>query len=216
MKKFMEEIALERIAKKAKKLEIPPPVLCFYEVEMEDINIKAPSKSFVRNFYNLMTHTSIYFYTGSTYGEGSTVLRNTSGSNGSTDRIYGLSSYLGGIGATSFGIVVGSGSNAVTFEDHKLQTQISHGTSSGQLSYQETVIENVWYDSGTFYCTLRRAFNNYSGGTVTVREIGLYASLSGSTSDYAMLARDVLGTAANIPHEKKLTVRYTFQCPFSS
>ena len=80
-------------------------------------------------------------------------------------------------GTTTEGLVVGTGTNAVTINDSALQTKIAHGSTAGTLQYGASVVNLPSSDSTSTTLILTRPFSNASGGTITVREIGIYASM---------------------------------------
>jgi hypothetical protein len=111
----------------------------------------------------------------------------------------------------NYGIRVGSGSTTPTANDYNLANPIAHGTGSGQLLYGATTIESVVVDENNRTSfRIIRTFSNSSGATVTVREIGLSVKWyrPGYGYTYALLARDVLSSAVDVPDGATLTVRY--------
>lgn len=73
-----------------------------------------------------------------------------------------------------YGILVGTGANAVTITDYALQTKIADGAGAGQLLYGAcTVDADVSVDGSTAYFQLYRTFTNSSGGSITIKEIGV-------------------------------------------
>jgi len=120
--------------------------------------------------------------------------------------------YLGsnaGAGQDSFGIVVGSSDAPVTLDQYALQAKIANGSSAGQLLYNASTIENLTVGT-TYYFRVIRTFSNNSGGTITVKEIGLYVQLPTSASSYStyMFARDVIASGISVPNGSVLTLRY--------
>lgn len=105
------------------------------------------------------------------------------------------------------GPVVGSGSTSIAIEDYKLESQISHGTGPGQLDHFATEVIYPSVDGSTCSHKLKKIFHNGSGGTVTVREIGIYCRISSDGN--ACIARDVLGTDAPVSDGGSITVIYT-------
>ena len=83
-------------------------------------------------------------------------------------------------GTSTNGLVVGTGTDTVVITDSKLQTQIAHGTSAGQLSYGASVVNLPSSDSTSTSLILTRPFSNNSGGSITVREIGIYSIATGT------------------------------------
>jgi hypothetical protein len=78
-------------------------------------------------------------------------------------------------GDASFGVQVGTGTNAVSISDYKLQTPISHGTGSGQLQYGAVSVGAVAVIPPSAEFTIARTFTNLSGADITVKEVGLIA-----------------------------------------
>lgn len=110
-------------------------------------------------------------------------------------------------GNTNYGIMVGTGTNAVTMGDYALQTQIAHGNGASQL-YHEAVTFGIPATSGyTRYFDFWRSFANNSGGDITVNEIGLYIYPT-SQSYYYMYLRDVLSSGITLSNGQALTVKY--------
>lgn len=110
-------------------------------------------------------------------------------------------------GNTNYGIVVGTGTNAVTITDYALQTQIVHGNTAGRL-YHEAVTFGIPITSGyTRYFEFQRSFANNSGGDITVNEIGIYIYPT-SQSYYYMYLRDVLSSGVTLSNGQALTVKY--------
>jgi hypothetical protein len=146
---------------------------------------------------------------------GNTTVVDTSG----TGRSYPTSSgslYSAGIplncpsASSEYGLVVGSGTASNTVGTYALQSLISHGTGSGQLSYGSHTFEDLVVSDSTIYFRIIRTFTNNSGASITVNEIGLYAKVqdSGGTARIFCIARDVLSTGVTVDNGKTLTVRY--------
>ena len=111
-------------------------------------------------------------------------------------------------GTSTNGLVVGTGTNVVALADTALQTQIAHGTSAGQLDYGASVVNAPSSDSTSTSLILTRVFANSSGGSITVREIGVYAGMlitTGATQRFCIV-RD-LATIA-LTNGDQLTLNY--------
>lgn len=127
-----------------------------------------------------------------------------------------------GSGVTTYGIVVGSGSQTVSPLVDKLAAQIPNGTGSGQLVYQNMSMSGgVTISGNTTSFTFSRMFTNVSGNTITVTEVGIIAYISGwgminvntgapIGSDYVLIAYDVPSSSISIPNGASLEVTYTF------
>lgn len=74
-----------------------------------------------------------------------------------------------GAGTTTYGIVVGTGTNAVTLADYKLQTQVTTNVVHGA-----NVITLNAPDADHYEIIHSRSFTNNTGSTLLIREVGLY------------------------------------------
>src|SRR3989304_2177165 len=142
------------------------------------------------------------------WGDGSATMKDITGTNRvitwySTTR----SQCNGPAGNTNYGIVAGTGTDAVTMTDYALQTLIAHGTASGQLSYGAVTFTGPTTSGKTRYFEFQRALTNSSGGTITVNEIGVYVYPT-STAYYYMYLRDVLGSGVVVNNGQVLTIKY--------
>jgi hypothetical protein len=109
-------------------------------------------------------------------------------------------------GNSTYGIVVGTGVTPQTNTDNKLGTQIATGSGSGQLNYgaesevaAQVVGPNVDY-------TNSRTFQNLSGSTITITEIGLIANFA---SFLFLVIHDLATQAVNAL--QTATVTYTMR-----
>lgn len=94
-----------------------------------------------------------------------------------------------GLNDGSYGIVIGTGSTSVDILDYCLEAKIAQGSGAGQMIHNAVVIDSavaVSDPDATF--SLYRNFNNNSGGGITVKETGLYATGGGYTF---LIVRDV-------------------------
>jgi len=144
---------------------------------------------------------------GGMSGSGQSV-KCTDGVNRTQSTTYDLLLVARPAGYDNRGCVVGSGNAAVTINDYRLDSQINHGTGPGQLEHYEcTIIYPPSVVGSQCSYRVKRIFHNASGGPVTVREIGVYASISNNYD--ACVIRDVLGAGAPVPHGGAITVIYT-------
>ena len=105
-----------------------------------------------------------------------------------------------GSGVTTKGIVIGTGTNAVLMTDYALQTQVTTNIAHGSVSVG---LENP--DANTWRVALQRAFVNNTGATLSVKEVGLYAIISGLT---ATMCIDRTLYAVDVPSGLTLTLTY--------
>jgi len=176
----------------------------YYEVIVKDrygkllAHLKQPARSWLKQWNQL-----IY---GGMSGVAQSVL-DTNGINRTQSVTYDLLNILGLAGNASLGVVAGSGTDLVTINDYRLQSQVAHGVGAGQLAYQATEIIYPPSRSGP-ECSfqVKRIFVNGSGGVISVNEIGVYGAI---TSSYpACIIRDVLVGTVNIPDGGSMTVIY--------
>jgi len=110
------------------------------------------------------------------------------------------------------GIVIGTGSTAVSIDDYKLDSQIMQGTGSGQMRHLAST--PGWPSVAGSNCDFltSRTFLNNSGGLITVRESGIYCRVKGTTYyGYACIVRDVLATPQDVPDGGSITIDYTLR-----
>jgi hypothetical protein len=107
-------------------------------------------------------------------------------------------------GDTSYGMVSGTGTTAVSLSDYKLETLIPNGTAAGQLSYGATLVESYTETPSQFHFFVRRSLNNQSTGNVIVSEVGLYGR--DITWNFALI-RDVI-SAITVTPGQTLTIEY--------
>ena len=162
-------------------------------------------------YYNVINHTNTIGSTASlVVGNNSQSFQVNAGSGG-----YLLNyNNVNGIDNSSFGIMLGSGTDAVITTDDNIVTPITHGTSSGQLEYLGTFSPlDVTVVSSTASFMIERLFLNSSGGDVTVKEIGMYSLGVPSSGTYRLwcIARDLVSPAVTVANGEYLKVSYTIQ-----
>ncbi len=110
------------------------------------------------------------------------------------------------------GIVVGTGTTAVTIDDYKLATQIMHGTGSGQMRHLASTPGSPSVAGSNCDFLTSRVFLNNSGGSITVRESGIYCRCKGPTYySYACIVRDVFDTPQAVSNDGTTTKIYTLR-----
>ncbi len=184
---------------------------------------KQRSHSWTRNAYNLMMSTlatldgddaafsggNINFKdTGGTIRQGSYPLL-ISADGFSVQGAGG--GYRGSATNDDRSILVGTGTNAESFEDVALQTKVVSGNGAGELAYGEGNAVSESYVSGTKSKSAAyvRYFNNNSGGTITITEIALAGFFLANNNAYNVLvARDKLGSGVAVADTGQLKVTY--------
>ncbi len=222
-------LALRRLGQ---RLHIPVPET-FWELEVRlDGKViqlhRQRSHSWVRNAYNMM-FSELAGKNGNdaTYGVGKLNIKDTGGVVRSAASPVGQSSadvdgttygYRGPAGNDTWGIQVGLGTNAESFEDYQLQTKIANGVGAGQISYIEQDPHVIAYDAGTKILsnTMVRYFNNNSGGSINVNEVALVVNQPQGGAVYGkwVQARDKLASTVTVPNTGQLKVTYTVQLTY--
>ncbi len=127
--------------------------------------IKVIKNCFVKNWmsilYVFMANTT---FTTNDVNTSSQLITGTSGGNSKvTDNDK----------SSSAGIMVGTGTTAVDVDDEALGTLISHGATSGKLTFGPTNVTGLLSNSGSVSYNIDTNLYNESGGTITIEEIGL-------------------------------------------
>ena len=104
------------------------------------------------------------------------------------------------------GLVVGTGTNAVTIDDYKLQTLIAHGSTTGKLQYGASTVSLPSFTTTVGSIILTRVFSNNSSGSITINEIGIYNIMGNNY--YFCIARDI-PTPIILAIGEQLTLNYT-------
>ena len=159
------------------------------------------SKSFVLQFLQLL-EIQLYY-------AGIAALKRTDGTSDAETVDVDNFRANGGVGLTTFGVVVGTGTTSPTSADYVMETLIAHGVGAGQLSYGATSKTAAAVVGANVDFILTRTFNNGSGNTINVTEAGLYCYVS-NAGKYAMIIHDVFSAVA-VTNGQTLTVNYTFR-----
>jgi len=130
---------------------------------------------------------------------------------------------------STYGIVVGTGTTPPTPQNYQLQSQIANGTGSGQLVYgahsvsptpgttlldgqSATPSTGVLTPSGnTTSFSISRTFQNQSGASITVSEVGIIARVIAYSDlkPYVLIIRDLLSSPITIPNGGVMAITYT-------
>jgi len=102
---------------------------------------------------------------------------------------------------TTYGIMIGNGTDPVTMSDWKLQNKLTTGIAH---SAHTIAVENP--DSSTWRLSISRAFTNNSGATIQVREVGLYEQGGVGISDTHCIDRTLY--SVDVPNGVSLTLTY--------
>jgi len=235
MNKLKEERQYERLRKLGQELHIPIPE-AFIKLEVFDKDGKLiqrhrqRSHSWTRNAYNMMfSCLASKNCTDATFEAGKLSMKDTSGVKRSGNYPWSLEDdktqesltcgYRAGGGDDDHGILVGSGTTAESFEDYKLETQITEGTGAGQLNHAISEAHVVTWTPATKILKdeLVRYFNNNTVGetSVDVNEVGLHRAGNAFAQPYdACMAHDKLASTVTVPSTGQLKVTYTIQLTY--
>jgi hypothetical protein len=116
-------------------------------------------------------------------------------------------------------IQVGSGQQSDPFSAYSLAAPIANGSGGGQLVYQPVVLPSqIVLNGNTAYFYITQTYNNLSGTTITITEVGILLNLTlaiynttGSNKCGNILVwYDALSSAISVPNGGSVTIYYTF------
>lgn len=112
----------------------------------------------------------------------------------------------------TFGIVVGTGSTAVTIADYALDTICAEGTGADELNYHACSVGDPSVAGSDCSFTVTRSAINSSGSAITIAEIGLQLlGYDGEVGYYFLAVRDVLAEGVEVPDGGAISVVYTLK-----
>lgn len=226
-----EEPRYEQLRKLGRELHIPIPV-AFWELEVTDREGRViqrhrqRSHSWVRNAYNLLlSQMAGKNIDDATFGTGKLsikathggVLNNAFGVNISASTAFetSTSGYRCPAANNTYGIQVGSGTDAESLENYKLQSLIAEGVGAGKLNYIASEAPTKTWSAPTFIISWVRYLNNNSGGDVSVNEVGLTARGNAeNTINIFLMSRDKLASTITVPDTGQLKVTYIIELTY--
>jgi hypothetical protein len=116
-------------------------------------------------------------------------------------------------------IQVGSGQQSNPYSAHSLAAPIANGSGTGQLIYgTPSVSTNIMVSGSSAYFYISQTFNNSSGSTVTITEVGIITQIQVTYSNSTNVVNfgqllvwyDVLSSAISVPNGGSVTIYYTF------
>lgn len=175
--------------------------------------ISRKSDSFVANFARILRGLAVGNCTTATGVQSSTTVKDLNGNNASacTGSGSGLRpiNLNAGAGDDSYGIVVGSGTDPVSYDDYKMSNKIPDSV----LHYTAMTISDV-EEYGTYaIIKLSRIFQNNGSSDVTVTETGIIADnrIGSESLVKFLIARDVLSSPITVKPGGSLNVTYTLK-----
>lgn len=203
---------LNRIDRDCMKMHVCPPPKTFINMKVHDQDgvlideTDMISRSWVRNAYNFVccSFLGIGMAEGaSAYDAGSLALMRTDGaireSNVMPSNSQELTDWVGAVGIATQGIVIGTGIAAESLNSYDLATRILHGNAAGQMAYSAQPVNTAVYANNVWTATARRIFNNNSGASIVVTEVGTIMQMALYQGyDMALMNRDLLAVAKTI------------------
>jgi len=116
-------------------------------------------------------------------------------------------------------IQVGSGQQSNPYTATALAAPIANGSGAGQLVYQPVVPPStITINGNTAYFYITQTYNNISGGTVTITEVGIilelqiatYQNTASTNCGNILVWYDVLSSPISVPNNGSVTIYYTF------
>jgi len=182
---------------------------------------KQRSRSPTANFIGLLLPLTWFNYTGSsitiTNISGGTCSYKPGMGSGPQDIAYPNSAYNH---PTYLAMIqVGSGSQSNPSSATKLAAPIPNGSGTGQLIYGSVSIPTVVSVSGSSaYFQISQAYNNQSGATIDITEVGIVLQImfvnsfasSSTNCGNVLIWYDVLSSTISVPNGGTLVIYYTF------
>jgi hypothetical protein len=114
-----------------------------------------------------------------------------------------------------YGIIIGSDNTTPTNDDYDLGASIDDGSGAGEILHGPHSVVPPYEDGQSIKWELSRTFNNQSGDTVTVREIGMvtkthYGQYNVNTFGEFLVARDVFSDV-DVGDEETIQVTYVLE-----
>ena len=196
------------------KLGIPvPQVHLTVEVRKDGKLISSTrqrSRTWNRNFWNyILCQLTSAPGVATDFGAGYLSIKRTTGAVGAIAGTLFNFNCAGLINNSTYGIQVGIGTGAESFEGYVLGTLCAHGSGANQLVYSAHSVLVQSYDapSKTWTITIKRIFNNNSAADIVIAETALVFNMPNQGTQ-CMLNRDLLGATQTVAIGAQLTVSY--------
>ena len=134
------------------------------------------------------------------FSQASTTIKDVSGNDRACLGYATNQKMVGAVNDVNNGIVIGTGTTAVTMTDNKLETQVSVNVAHAAAAL---AVENP--DASTWRISIARGFTNNTGASLGVREVGIYAYMT--VSQYLICVDRTL-YSVDVPTGVTLTLTY--------
>lgn len=125
-----------------------------------------------------------------------------------------LQNFESGFTHDFLGVQVGTGTTAVVLGDYALETRVAQGEASGELRSYGEIIQNFNIAGSVASFDIVKYFENVSGGTITIGEVGIYSvtdEIEGSVLDIACIYREVLGATQAVLNGEIVKIVISFE-----
>ena len=215
IKQIFEDSEYDQFVCLSKRLGIPVPLnhieLIVHLHGKKISHFRDRSRTVNRNYWNMILNFLTRLSSDATnFGAGYYSFKEKGGTvPAGTSSSYQWSP-LGIINNANFGILVGRGTTAESFESYALATPIAHGTGANQMSHAAMAAATKAYTAGTktWVFTFTRAFTNSSLAQIDVTEAAWYYDTP-NWGYYVMVNRDLLAAPVAVPNNGVLIVQYT-------
>jgi len=111
-----------------------------------------------------------------------------------------------------YGVICGTGTNAVTPTDVAVQTVIAHGGGAGQFMYGSGAAGFPNVDLTKSWINVIRSVFNQSGNAITINEVALYQCMTDSGGTYRSFCclRDIVSPGVSVPNGSSAVIEYTY------
>jgi hypothetical protein len=218
----IEEAKFAELKIMCQELKVPAPPEIMIGLKVHDRNgllifdDVQRGHSWNRNLWNrIYGKGTDAIYTNSAFQAGNMSACRTNGSIEYTYQFLGTVPLFSAGAGVLTGIVLGTGDTAFSINQYCLVTPIAHGNGATQMAHSASTPVLTTYNGGTKTWTSSsyRIFNNNSGSSITVKEVGLVGTYGGY--DF-MFERSVLDPTVPVANGAQLTVTYEISMDFSA
>ena len=99
------------------------------------------------------------------------------------------------------GLQIGTDNTAVALDDRALGARVDHGEASGEMRQYGQIIQNFQIAGSVASFDLVKYFENVSGGTIGINEVGIYSGTDEfEAQNYGVVCihRETLGSTQNV------------------
>lgn len=114
-------------------------------------------------------------------------------------------------GTTAHGLVLGTDDTPVAIDDYKLGAEIANGYIADTMFREASVNTPAVVVGNNCSFTTTRTFVNWSGGSITVKEMGIICIFYSGGNKYFQATRDVFVTPLEVVYGGGVVAEYTLE-----